>query len=234
MQQGTVQPKDSESPTQPGPTLTALQQALARALRDQDPGLEVMYVGALHVLNDTHNPDRFALAAHNLRELMEKLPDYVDVEQQKPNGNLNEKVKALGDDWKRAAQNSNCKSENGWNGTIDASLKKFLSCVGKFFDWVAESLPKRMDAFRKAISSFDPAMNELPDALSELSVTAWQRMRDFFVSTSHHRKAPSGGEFEKWRNALENFLIDRLAPRTFEDFDELDALILEAEGIHND
>ena len=38
-----------------------------------------MYLGALMVFDQGGNPDRLALAAHSFRELMEKLPRYIDV-----------------------------------------------------------------------------------------------------------------------------------------------------------
>ena len=36
-----------------------------------------MYLGAYFALKDSLNPERFALAAHDIRELMEKVPEIV-------------------------------------------------------------------------------------------------------------------------------------------------------------
>ena len=70
--------KDVASPDA-GPILAGQQQALLTALIEKDPHLGVMYLGGLHVLRQEGNPDREALAAHAIRELMEKLPQFVDV-----------------------------------------------------------------------------------------------------------------------------------------------------------
>jgi hypothetical protein len=48
------------------------------ALTEKHERLRVMYLGALYVLR-SDNPDRFALGAHSIRELIEKLPDHVDL-----------------------------------------------------------------------------------------------------------------------------------------------------------
>jgi len=47
------------------------------ALSGKHARLAAMYAGACHVLV-SGNPDHLALAAHNVRELIEKLPDHVD------------------------------------------------------------------------------------------------------------------------------------------------------------
>ena len=52
---------------------SGLQGALAEELKKKAPQLEIIYLGALKVLADQGNPDRLALAAHNFRELFEKV-----------------------------------------------------------------------------------------------------------------------------------------------------------------
>ena len=59
--------------------LSAQQRALYEALAEQDKRLAGIYLGSLLVLSQLENPDSLALAAHSLRELMEKLPKYRDL-----------------------------------------------------------------------------------------------------------------------------------------------------------
>jgi hypothetical protein len=54
--------------------LTPTQQGLFEALVDRRGTLGEWYRAAVAVINDGGLPDRLALAAHALRELMEKLP----------------------------------------------------------------------------------------------------------------------------------------------------------------
>jgi len=55
--------------------LTPTQQELYKVLADQHVGIAVCYQAAIAIINDEVLPDRLALAAHALRELMEKLPN---------------------------------------------------------------------------------------------------------------------------------------------------------------
>ena len=71
------------------------QRALLKALETKDKALGSMYYGALKVMNDNGNPDRFALAAHSIRELMEKLPYYLELRLKATKETLKEKVRQL-------------------------------------------------------------------------------------------------------------------------------------------
>ena len=62
--------------------LSGSQRALQNALARRSAVLETMYIGGLTVLRDEANPDRFALCAHSLRELIEKLPEHFSVPQE--------------------------------------------------------------------------------------------------------------------------------------------------------
>jgi len=59
--------------------LSGRQRSLYEALADKSDDLAAMYQGALQVLQAPSTVDRFAMAAHNLCEVMEKLPRYIDV-----------------------------------------------------------------------------------------------------------------------------------------------------------
>ena len=50
------------------------------------------YYGALRVLNDVHNPDRFSQAANSLREVMEKLSE-IEIGYRKKEEKLSKKEK---------------------------------------------------------------------------------------------------------------------------------------------
>ena len=57
--------------------LTLKQREVLDTLKDKETKeyrLSQWYHGALYALNNQHNPDRIAQAAHSLRELIEKLP----------------------------------------------------------------------------------------------------------------------------------------------------------------
>src|SRR5437899_2193313 len=80
--------------------LTDQQLFLQRVLAERDITAEALYVGALRVLADEENPDRLALAAHGLRELIGGLPRYFNLPVL-VRVRMGDKVNALHAAWKK-------------------------------------------------------------------------------------------------------------------------------------
>jgi len=206
--------------------LTGQQRALLQALKQKEAALAVMYRGGLIVLADVSNPDRFSLSAHAMRELMEKLPKYLDVSTKAQQERLKDKVYEVGQSFHGMQQRTGCfNASAGWDGAIDGHLRRFLLRLVKFFDWFAAHHPRRRDELHGVLVRLDGSGRALPASLASLNLDAWEKMRDFFVNVAHHRKPGDEEEFRLWLDALERFLLDRLVPRTFEDFADIDALL---------
>jgi hypothetical protein len=216
------------------PSTTQLQlvgqkQALYQALIDKDPKLAAMYFGAIAVLEQRDNPETLVLAAHNLREMMEKLPKYLDLPVSAKPLSLKEKVQDLIRRRDKAINNSSCHTEDGWQGEIDKPLRQFLREMDEFSGWFKESQPTRRQRIAKVIRGLDPSGRALPESLENKQLALWDRCNDFFQGVSHHTKDCTQEAFEEQLSILENFLLDRLSPRTFEDFAVIDKLIKEVE-----
>lgn len=210
-----------------GPVLTGQQQTLLTALIEKDPHLGAIYLGGLHVLHQEGNPDREALAAHALRELMEKLPQFVDVpalEKPKKTVSLGVKVRELGDHWSRVS------TEVMSATVLTVKAQKFHVKVKDFFDWFEQSFTKRREQTAAALRSLDATGRSLPTPIEELHIKHWGLCNDFFQSVSHHGRTCSEAEFVGWLDDLERFLLDRMRPRTFDTFSALDKIIAEGEA----
>lgn len=213
------------SPTA-GIVLAGQQQALLTALIEKDPQLGVMYLGGLHVLQQEGNPDREALAAHAIRELMEKLPQFIDVptrEKSTKPVSLGVKVRELSDYW------AGVSAEVVSATVITAKLRKFHKKVKEFFDWFEQSVPKRREQTAQALRRLDVTGRSLPTPIEQLHIKHWGLCNDFFQGVSHHGHVCSPGEFANWLDEFERFLLDRMRPRTFETFSALDNIIEEGE-----
>lgn len=204
--------------------LTDRQATLFQALEKRNPMLACIYLGALKVLGDEANPDAIPLAAHGLRELMEKLPQSLDVPIRAPVGELPQRVADLRSEWEEAVETSACHNGVQWQGQIDPPLRKLLKALDKFFAWFSNS-PTRRDEATWALRRLS---GRLPDQLERSNVKTWMDLFRFFTKVAHHGPDWSREEFSRRLNELEHFLLDRLQPRTFEDFDEIDALLEEA------
>jgi hypothetical protein len=215
---------------QPTPLqLSGQQLALHRALGKTKTELADMYYGALSVLSQIENPDRLALAAHGFREIMEKLPRYLDLPSTNPSS-LTEQVRTLNQGWEKVLKQSECHDNGMWTGNIDESLQKFLKIVHEFFDWLKLDRPTRKQQAARVLRELDPLGRPLPEPIESLRVKEWDSYRSYFDNVAHHNPSASPEKFESWLSESERFLLDRLIPRTFEDRSKIDDIIKEGEG----
>jgi len=211
--------------------LSGRQRVILSALNEHHDRLGVMYLGALHVLR-SDNPDRLALCAHSVRELIEKLPDHVDLpaaahseplKQPRKPPDLKPKVQELAQSWKTVAGEIQAAT------LVDAKLRKFHVRVAAFFGWFEQNYSTRREMAVKALRKLDASGRPLPQPVEDLRVRTWQTYNDFFQGVAHHGKSPTEEELASWLDAFEGFLVDSLRPRTFDDFATLDAIIQEGE-----
>ena len=220
-------PAEDPASAPTGLVLSGQQQALLTALIGLDPQLGVMYRGGLHVFHQDGNPDREALAAHAIRELMEKLPQFVDVptrEKIKRPASLGVKVRELGDAWVTVSTEAMSAT------TVTAKLQKFHIKIKEFFDWYEQTFIKRREQTAAALRGIDATGRSLPTPIEDLHIKHWGLCNDFFQTISHHGRTCSREEFVAWLDDLEKFLLDRMLPRTFETFSALDEIIAEGEA----
>lgn len=213
--------------------LSGDQRALHAALASKHDGLAVMYLSAIVEFRGD-NPDRLALAAHALRELMEKTPKYIaapvseNARKQRGITSLKEKVRALEQAW-ATAKRSTTLAQNPWSGELDRPMCSFLAELDDFFRRVNEEKPTRAADARTALHSLDPTSVGLPNDVEVRRVKEWQDCHDYFEGVSHHNPNRSAAEFEAWLKRLEQLLSGMLIPQTFNTFAQLDAIIQEGE-----
>ncbi len=115
-----------------GPILSSQQRALYYSLSVLDRGLGSMYLGAIMVLSYGANPDCLPLAAHGIRELMEKLPRRFNVPMIAQAEKLMDKVRELERSWNDALGKTKSHCGQSWAGAVDPPLAKFLDALGFF------------------------------------------------------------------------------------------------------
>jgi hypothetical protein len=209
----------------------SIQERVHEALAERSQELAGTYLGAVKVFQDKDNPDRLALAAHGLRELIEKIPRYWDIPVRQREEKMGDKVQRLKPSWDSACRVSQCRQVNSWEGEIDKPLQAFLDGVGSFFQWVEENRPRRKEAARNSIRAIDAAQAPPPPQLENENVREWEDIRDFFVNVAHHQSLGVTPEtFEERMLQLERFLLERLKPQTVEDFGIIDSIIQEGEA----
>jgi hypothetical protein len=91
------------------------------------------FAAALRVLSDKDNPDAVALAAHDLREILEKLP------RESNERSLKEVTKDLLGTWRSMTATTKALQSGAWTGSIDAPLAGFLENYDAVFCGCAPS-----------------------------------------------------------------------------------------------
>ncbi len=204
--------------------LSPQQQAVREALEEKYPDLATIYQGAVLVLRQDNNPERFVHAAHSLRELMEKFPRVARVEQQAHGETLTQEVIRIRTLWQSATNRSTCHGEDGWAGTIDGPLSKLLEGVDRLIAWFDGHKPRRDEEAQRFLQTVEASGRALPAPLARLNTRYWMELREYFQGVAHHRGS-SPDEFAQYVEALERLLLDLLHPRTFGDFDAIDQLV---------
>ncbi len=204
---------------------TDKQRQLCHSLKRHDPGLAKMYLGAIRILADEENPEHLVLAAHSIRELMEKLPRHLGIPTRAPGGELARSVSKLAGNWKQTKESSQNWSGTNWQGQIDPPLTEFLDELDIFFTKNASHSQSRSDETRTLLRRLELAPHHLPPNLEDRTLSIWRNLNRFFIDVSHHRKTTDRRVFDDNLKQFEIMLLDRLYPQTFDDFSEIDELI---------
>lgn len=181
-------------------------------------------MGSILVMADARNPDRLALAAHGLRELMEKLPRYLALPVAKPGGGLGGRARNLALEW------SKLRLTLPLTAVPDKRTAQFLQRLAAFFAWLDADAPTRRQQAALTIRELDPTRQALPEPIANLRVTEWDKCHEAFEAISHHGRDVTVEQLGAWIDVLERFLLDHLRPRTFEDHARIDQLIIEGES----
>lgn len=208
--------------------LSTNQELLCKALYEKSTDLARMYMGALFTLNQSSNPDNFAQSAHSIRELMEKLPKYIDVQVQAQTEKLKDKVIELKDSWDSSLRKTKCLKEHTWAGEIDGPVAKLLEKLASFFEWFEQHAPRRKVEITKTLRGLDHFHGTLPKVLEVRKINTWTEFKNYFQGVAHHN-ITNCTDFGKHLETLETFLLNYFKPQTFLEFDAIDQIIREGE-----
>lgn len=205
--------------------LNPTQRRLYEALVIKRADVGEYYRAAVVVLNDPALPDRMSLAAHALRELMEKLPnDEMTVDM---GADLATKVRELRIAWEPAIKEDEEHGGEAWTSGINETLRTFLRTVKMFFEGQDKIAGGRKEQAARFLDRLDVSPLALPKDVQLRNAKEWMKLRKYFNDVAHHRFADDDKAFLKQVTQLEAFLSARLVPRPTVDFAAIDALLEE-------
>jgi hypothetical protein len=201
--------------------LTPTQQVLFEALVDKRGPLGEWYRAAIALINDDGLPDRLALAAHAMREVMEKLPgDGVRADR---GADLPTKVRRLRPPWDLACS---AKQRGEWTGEISDPLRDFLVVMQEFFAGQDQLVITRREYTVQFLRDLEVIPAGLPDDVQIENAKQWMKFHRYFDGVAHHGSADEDA-FREQLSRLESFLSARLIPRPTGDFAAIDTLVEE-------
>lgn len=224
--QGVDEPRAAEPPL-----LTGQRRVLVEALsaKSTKSGRAIrMYEEALQAIRRDDGPEALHVAAYELREMMGALPALLDLPVVHPDS-IRNRVQRLSEQWQACADRSTCRKGAVWDGQLDGPLQVFIKEAIEFFKWVEDDIPTRAKEAAAILGRLLPAESPMPQALIDKRTSEWKEIIGFFNSLTHHNSDPVPARFFEQLEALEVLLLEHLAPRTFEDQDEIDRLIRDVE-----
>lgn len=198
--------------------------------RRTTPRLAAMYWQAIRAMDDSVNEERIPVAAHLLRELQKVLPKHLpDAPQVKGRLTLGDLFRWLEGEWPRVRQTSACFGEdNRWSGAIDGTLAAFLRDLEAWITRYRNENPRWKSVQGDVLGRLDPALNAVPEPTRTAAVDLWLDLNDFFNGAAHHASVAEA-TFASRVQEFEEFLGDRLIPRTFAKRGRIAELVREAE-----
>lgn len=206
------------------------QKELEKALKEKNESAANIYLGAILISKQPGNPDRIALCAHGLRELMNLLPKFIDVpvikEAQQQLGHF---ADALVEDWRTMAGQEKWPGEPAWNGGIDDSLRKVLQRTTLLVEAHIGIREGRRVQVKEIIKKQNFSAVPLPENIEDLKAKEWDTYRNYFTKTAHH-SSTTADDFLGYVTHFEHLLLNYLKPRTFDTHNELLKMIEEVQG----
>jgi hypothetical protein len=209
--------------------MTNEQSALFGLLHGRSERIARMYLSAVIATKDELDPEKLCKAAHQMRELMEKIPEIVDVEIRALNERMGQKVAELETAFDSMLGRSKLKPPK-WDGQVDQPVQRCLEQLREFFDWKKNHQPRRRDETTRVLRALDGPGRLLPADMEKINVESWMDAKKFFVDVAHHQFEPTDQEFSERMAYVERVLLTKLNPKTFADFDSVDAIIEEGES----
>ena len=183
-----------------------------------------MYESALQIASAATIIDWMALAAHDVREMMDRLPHRLQGKPLPDHNALRNRVQNFRD--------------HHWGAALSLlEAEGRTQCVAlvrkasKFFDQFDREFPKKRAVFAAAQEAVGVMPSLLPPKMQEEVETEWVRLSKHFIDICHHNATDTPERFREHMLRFARFTLDRLAPpiAAVEDLDRLDAVIREYE-----
>lgn len=208
---------------------TTEQEALFAALASKETKLAKIYRGGLCVLYDEQNPSRLELAAHSMRELIEKCALLIGGEVLSTGDSMKNRLVTV----RKAFDMVNKGQSFRENSPVPLEGQlALIEELRKFFKWQDNNRPKFAKRVAETLAELSGPGQALPVDYAYSEVAGWMKADEYFKTVAHNRGTTvDHEEFLRHMMFIENVLLRRLRPRAIPALEVLDALIKEGEQV---
>ncbi len=208
------------------------QEALVACLARKNAKLAKIYSGGLAVFFDEGNPLRFELAAHAMRELIEKSPLLINEEVVATGDGMKNRLDQVRRAYQMLTQGHGFNEKSPVPGSED-QVRAVILELSRYFEWEADNRPQARQRTARMLGALSGPGQALPVDVSDNEVARWMEADGYFKMVAHNRRdSVDRDEFVARMMFIERVLLRRLQPPAVPELDELDALIEEGESDH--
>ena len=217
-----------DRPVRPsGFVLEGAQLRVFRALQNERAELALWYQESCQLAGNSERSEHLVLAAHEIREIIDRLVDNTVAPYQVTRKQLGDAVGALKRRWPDGVLT---RPVADWTDDELDQLRPFLMEAQNLFapDGARPFKERELATFLDVRDPIPAAGNAEADQISG-RLTAWKRLRDYFVGVCHHRDTTTSEEFQRRLSEFGNLVLPVLGPQIFPEQAEVDRLLREAE-----
>ena len=172
--------------------------------------------------------DPLALAAHDVRDLLQKLhlnaatpgESYVEV----PKAAFHQ----LRDSWVRARDSLAALGQG--RQAVDPPTEDFIASAERLLGVSGGLLPLKGKRVEDFLNSRDPGRHLLPEAARKEQSVAWEEERRYFNGVGHHDKTTDAATLRAHLESISRLILTALRPLPFRAIADLDELVTTAEA----
>jgi hypothetical protein len=183
-------------------------------------------------LFDESNPARFELAAHSMRELIEKISLLTNGAGWAHGEGMKDQLVEVRRAYSALTQGQGFSERFSLDNSQD-HVSTVLRELSRFFEWEAVNRPQLRERIAQTLSALSGPGQVLPLDVSENEVGRWVSAYKYFNMVAHNRHDTVDRDaFVNNMMFIEKVLLSRLQPPAIPELDALDALIKEGEDGH--
>lgn len=188
--------------------------------------LAANYYGALTVLEDNNNPERFRQSAVSLRQIIDELPKLdgrVPVQDQTVNG-LAQNVNVFKDEFAQL-QVEDLSVEGEVSDEFKDKINRLIASAKKFVEAGDNNRKNVREQQELVIGAYDISLSSLPEEDRDKIVQRWMKIDKYLNGIVHKQGVVDEARYRLRITEFAQTLVDMMNPASSESYNQIDRII---------